>query len=163
MALLFYLFALVVAFSAVMVIIRRNPVSSILYLMLVMFSLAGLYVLLGARFIAALQVTVYAGAIMVLFLFVVMLLNLDKPDGVERKRAVTRLIGFLVAGLLLFLSALLVRSNSIQSSGMDFRPMGTAQAVGKTLFTDYLLPLGIVPVLLLAAVLGAVVLTNKKL
>ena len=154
--------------TAILVIVQRNPVASAIFLILTLFALAGIYLLLHAEFIAAIQVLVYAGAIMVLFLFVIMLLNLEKE-----KRIVTRNRLLKGAGILLSL-ALLVQIGAIfqkvllEGTKGSFSPekvasLGNTQVIAQLLFTDFLLPFEITSVLLLVAIIGAIVLVKKEI
>ncbi len=166
-SIVFILLALVTFFSALMVITRKNPVTSILYLILTFFCFAGFYVLLGAQFLAAVQIIVYAGAVMVLFLFVVMMLNLRTPEENEGKSVVWKSLGFIVGiGLGLVLLSYLASEPGpafppLSNSPEEFA-MGRADFLGKSLFTEFVLPFEVAGVLLLAAVLGAVALAKKK-
>jgi NADH-quinone oxidoreductase subunit J len=161
---LFYIFAfltLVFGFLVIANPFSRNPVTSAMFLVLTIVSLAGLFVLLHAFFLAAVQVLVYAGAVMVLFLFVIMLLDLKA----EERRRVTLLsvIGGLVsvgAVLAIFLSSL--RQTLLAASQSPTLEGGTVR-LGKLLFTQYLLPFEIVSVLLLVAMVGVVLLSKKDL
>src|SRR5437763_720681 len=161
---LFLAFAAIAVVCAINVVIQTHPISSALSLIGVMGSLAVLYLLLGAEFIAMAQVIVYAGAIMVLFIFVIMLLN----AGAESKRGqslfahllgVPVLVAFL--GLVCyFVLRMFPNAPLVQFGGFTG---GSAQAVGKSLFTEYLLPFEVTSVLILNAILGAVVLARKEL
>jgi NADH-quinone oxidoreductase subunit J len=165
---LFVLLAVFAVVTAILVIVQRNPVASAIFLILTFFSLAGIYLLLHAEFIAAIQVLVYAGAIMVLFLFVIMLLNLEKE-----KRIVTRNRLLKGAGVLLGL-ALLVQIGTVfqkvllEGTKGSFPPekvasLGNTQVVAQLLFTDFLLPFEITSVLLLVAIIGAIMLAKKEI
>jgi NADH-quinone oxidoreductase subunit J len=166
----FYLFGLIALASAVAFVTRKSPVSAALWLVVTMFSLAVLYVLLGAHFIGAIQVLVYAGAIMVVFLFVVMLLNLGQPGQVADMRGKW---GRLLAGLLglAFLAQILALSKSRLPSPLVV-PEGTQEqlvqqrgavgAVAGPLFTEYLLAFELTSILLLVAIVGAVVLAKRR-
>ncbi len=180
----FYLLAVFAVVSAVLCITQRNPVPSALWLVSTMFALAGIYVLLNAQFIAAMQVLVYAGAVMVLFMFVIMLLNLGKDEAGDVKKGPTRLVAALlgsalVAAFLGFrttsvagLAARLTETagagspltagggGPVQSAASFSNPIG---AVAKPMFETYLVPFEITSVLLLAAAVGAVVLAKRKL
>src|SRR5665647_465405 len=161
---LFLIFAVVAVVCAINVVVQTHPISSALSLVGVMGSLAVLYLLLGAEFIAAAQVIVYAGAIMVLFVFVIMLLN----AGAETRRGRSFLVQLLGVPLLIALLGLLVyfvdrmfpKAAPVVFGG--FRG-GTALEVGRALFTRYLLPFEATSVLILIAILGAVVLGRKEL
>ena len=161
---LFLAFAAIAVICAVNVVVQTHPISSALSLIGVMGSLAVLYLLLGAEFIAMAQVIVYAGAIMVLFVFVIMLLN----AGAEAKRGrslVAQLLGipafFSLLALLSFaLLKLFPDAPRVRFGGFTG---GTARDVGRALFTDYLLPFEVTSVLILIAILGATVLARKEL
>lgn len=158
---LFILFGAVAVGGSLMVVTRRHPMASALYLILTLFAVAALFVLRQAHFLAAIQVIVYAGAVVVLFIFVIMLINVpEKKLPVERVTGM-RLLGIIGAGLLILESAVLVRRHAMPpGSAVD---AGSVQAVGRALFTDYLLAFEITSVLLLAAVIGAMALAKKKL
>ena len=162
---MFALLSIVALFGAIMVITRRNPVFSILWLVLTFFSFAGLYVLLGANFLAAIQIVVYAGAIMVLFLFVVMMLNLREPEKLEERKPIWVGLGVVVGlGLGLVLMAYLVRGGVelMADPSAQSYVLGSSKWLGKELFTNYVLAVEIAGVLLLAAVIGAVALAKKN-
>jgi NADH-quinone oxidoreductase subunit J len=162
---LFYLFAALTVGCALMVVANpfsRNPVTSAMFLVLTIISMAGLFVLLHAFFLGAVQILVYAGAVMVLFLFVIMLLDLKE----EERRKVKRL--GLFAGLasigailgLLMLSLLAARPGAnLPASTSE----GSTADLGRLLFTGYLLPFEVVSVLLLVAMVGVVLLSKKEL
>jgi NADH-quinone oxidoreductase subunit J len=163
---LFYTFAfLTLAFGFLVIAnpFSRNPVTSAMFLVLTIVSLAGLFVLLHAYFLAAVQVLVYAGAVMVLFLFVIMLLDL-KAEERRKIRKLGVVGGMISAGAILaiFLSSLLrpeARLGAVQSPAVE----GGTVALAKLLFTQYLLPFEIVSVLLLVAMVGVVLLSKKDL
>jgi len=165
---LFLVFAGIAVVAAINVVVQRHPISSAVSLIAVMGSLAVFYLLLGAEFIAAAQVIVYAGAVMVLFVFVIMLLNAGGETKAGRSfvaslLGVPVLVALLVAllALLAFFSARLYpRDTEVHFGG--FRG-GTAQAVGRALFTTYLLPFEITSILILIAIVGAIVLARKEL
>ena len=165
----FWTFAGLAMLSAVLCISRRSPVASALWLVVTMFSLAVLFVLLDAQFIAVLQILVYAGAVMVLFLFVVMLLNLGRGAGQDRKGAVGLTIGVMLAAIL-FVQLKFLRQAAppqlIQVPGAMAQLQqqhGMVGSVAGPLYDAYLVPFEITSVLLLAAVVGAVVLAKRKL
>jgi len=161
---LFLTFAIVAVACAVNLVLQRHPISSAISLIGVMGSLAVLYLLLGAEFIAAVQVIVYAGAIMVLFVFVIMLLNMEAEQPTGRS-LVARYIGIPCLFLFLGLMALLVRAMAPASQRVSFGTFaeGTAGNVGRILFTDYLLPFEVTSVLILVAIVGAIVLAYKEI
>jgi NADH-quinone oxidoreductase subunit J len=161
---LFVVFALVAVAAAVNLVVQRHPISSALSLIAVMGSLAVLYLLLGAEFLAAAQIVVYAGAVMVLFVFVIMLLN----AGEEQPSAKSWFAQVAGAPLLLAFIALmgyLILDFLPRLRRVDFGSWagGTARAVGNALFKDYLLPFEVTSVLVLIAILGAVVLARKEI
>ena len=161
---LFLIFAIIAVVCGINVVVQTHPISSALSLIGVMGSLAVLYLLLGAEFIAMAQIIVYAGAIMVLFIFVIMLLN----AGAEAKRGrslMAQLLGMplLVAFLALvsyFIQRLYPSTTLVQFGAFKG---GTAQNVGRALFTQYLLPFEVTSILILIAILGAIVLARKEL
>jgi NADH-quinone oxidoreductase subunit J len=161
---LFYTFAfltLVFGFLVIANPFSRNPVTSAMFLVLTIISLAGLFVLLHAFFLAAVQVLVYAGAVMVLFLFVIMMLDLKAEE--RRKIKTFGIVGGLIsvgAILTIFLSSLL---NASLGAAESPRLEGGTVSLGKLLFTQYLLPFEIVSVLLLVAIVGVVLLSKKDL
>ncbi|MGD0200296.1 MAG: NADH-quinone oxidoreductase subunit J [Bryobacteraceae bacterium] len=161
---LFLLFAAVAVVCAINVVVQRHPVSSALALIGVMAALAVEYLLLGAQFIFAAQVIVYAGAIMVLFIFVIMLLN----AGAERRThgsVIARLFGGPLLALLLGIIGSVVYVTFRRGPAVKFGAFtgGTAEHVGRAVFTTYLWPFEITSVLVLIAIVGAVVLAYKEL
>lgn len=176
---LFYLFSVSAVVSGLFVVTRRNPVASVLFLVVTFFSLSGLFVLLDAHFIAAVQVIVYAGAIMVLFLFVVMLLNLGHFEGEETdfRGALSR---FGAATISVTLLALLARavleleelggqgvvaeslSGAPDPVGAALEARGPVGAVAGPLFDEYLIPFELTSLLLLVAIVGAIVLARRS-
>jgi NADH-quinone oxidoreductase subunit J len=180
----FYMLAGFAAVSALLCITQRNVIASAMWLVSTMFSLSGIYVLLNAQFIAAIQVLVYAGAVMVLFLFVIMLLNVGR-GGNDLRGAPVRLVAVLVGGALLGQLLLLGRvtpggmavlrgAESGAGGPMAAFPagqlaltapaaQGVVGAIAEPLFRQYLVPFEITSILLLAAAVGAVVLAKRKL
>jgi NADH-quinone oxidoreductase subunit J len=157
---LFIIVALAAAASALMVIVGKNSVYSTLFLVTTFFCLAVLYVMLGAPFIAALQVIVYAGAIMVLFLFVVMLLNLREAQSWDVTSLMRRGMGFLIAAGLLLIAIATFRGMS--GSAAPSNDIGSVDSIGSALFSAYLLPFEIVSVLLLIAIVGVVSILKRE-
>jgi len=151
--LIFYPIALITIVASIRVVMSRNAVHSALWLVLVFFCFGGFYVLLRAEFVAAVQVIVYAGAIMVLFLFVIMLLRVDRILGIAFLAGIgmTVLVNLLPGKL---------GERSLELIAADAG--GNTQAVAEALFTDYLLPFEVTSVLLLAAIVGAVVLAKRR-
>ncbi len=163
---LFFVFAIATLLSAGLVIFARNPINSAMSLVATFFFLAGLYVLLWAHTIAALQVLVYAGAIMVLFLFVIMLLNLTEVELGAQKLTLSRIVGGLAAlGLFAALAVAIARmpelSPTLDAAGMA--SFGTLRAVGADLYTRWLFPFEAVSLLLLVSMVGAVVVAKSRI
>ena len=157
---LFYVFAGLAVAGAVNLILQRHPIHSALSLILVMGSLAVLYLLLGAEFIAAIQVIVYAGAIMVLFVFVIMLLNAGEEETTNLSR-MARTVGLPVAALLLVEMTYFLYLWSPQMGVQSDRFVGRTRAVAELLFKNFVLPFELTSVLILIATLGAIVLAKK--
>lgn len=159
---LFIILGFFAVLSALMVVFSKNPVHSVLYLVITFFAITGEYVLLNAQFLAVVNVIVYAGAIMVLFLFVIMLLNLNKET--EPHKALWMKFGAAVTGgllLLVLVSALKVADNQILHPFAN--NMGYVQNLGVVLFQKFLLPFEVSAILFLAAMVGAVMLSKKDI
>lgn len=157
----FFFLSFVAILSALMVVFSRNAVYSVLYLIITFFALAGHYVLLQAEFLAAVHVIVYAGAIMVLFLYVIMLLNLNK-DSEPRRGMLSKVAAIVAAGLMMIiLVGALKGSVMMDASTASRADLGTVKSLGKVLFTEFLLPFEITSLLLLSAMVGAVMLGKK--
>lgn len=162
----FYFLAAVTVVSAILMLLQRNPVNSALYLILNFFCLGGLYLTLNAQFIAIVHIVVYAGAIMVLFLFVIMLLSLGDDKKLREHLGLRMYLGIAFsAGLLIELLYILGFSstNNYTQQSSAAVEMGTVEYIGKVLFTKFLFPFEITSFLLLAAIVGAVLLAKKKL
>ncbi len=156
--------AAVAAVSGVLVVIQRHAVYSVLFLIITMGALAGLYILLEAHFVWAVQVLVYAGAIMVLFLFVVMLLNLPREDVPWRADDFRRiLVGVALAVVLVgeLILALLFQAAEQAPVAPTSPGFGTTETIGRLLFTEFLFPFEVTSVILLIAIVGAMVLAKK--
>lgn len=160
---LFYLFGLIAVASAAIFVTRRNAVAAALWLVNTMFCLAALYIMMDAQFVGAIQVLVYAGAIMVVFLFVVMLLNLGLPPSVADIKGKGARIVALLAGLVM-LSEVMVLARQKLPAELAWLPRGTniTTPISDSLFRAYLLPFEITSVLLLVAIIGAVVLAKRQ-
>jgi NADH-quinone oxidoreductase subunit J len=162
---LFTLFAIGAIASAIFTITRRNPVSAAMSLVGHFFMLTGLYLTLSAEFVAAVQVLVYAGAIMVLVIFVIMLLNLGNEEQlterVNMRKTFGTLLGALLAAQIIFM--LTSRPTGINELSKNAATIGTTESIGQTLFTSYLFPFEAVSLLLLAALIGAVILAKRQL
>ena len=160
---LFYFLSFVAVLSALMVVFSKNPVYSVLYLIITFFAIACHYVLMKAEFLAVVHLIVYAGAIMVLFLYVIMLLNLNK-DTEPHKSSILKFAATICAGLLLIVlvgslkgAELLIKAQPAGDSAI-----GSVKNLGKVLFTDFLLPFEIASILLLAAMVGVVMLAKAE-
>src|SRR5699024_10148598 len=151
---IFILLAVLAVSSALAMVISRNTVNSALFLVLNMVALSGVYLILQAQFLAVIQILVYAGAIMVLFLFVIMLLNLDEEKSLFNKVRAKYFIAFILGVVVLsqILYSLGSVSNLLPQISPDMAYVGTVEAVGEVLFTKYLLPFEITAILLTAAV-----------
>ena len=149
--------------SALMVVLAKNPIHSVLYLVFTFFCISGHYVLLNAQFLMAVNIIVYAGAIMVLFLFVIMMFDLRKNQP-ESKSNLTKLAGSVVAGSLLVVLIALVRQNNMvppRSEGFVSQT-GMVETLGKVLYSEYLLPFELVSILFFVAMVGAVLLGKRE-
>ncbi len=158
---LFIVFGAISVGGAIMVVTRRHPMASALYLILTLFAVAALFVLRQAHFLAAIQVIVYAGAVVVLFIFVIMLINVPENRLPVERLAGLRFLGVFAVGLLILESA--VVSRRFVLPGTPAADSGSIEAVGRALFTDYLLAFELTSVLLLAAVVGAIALAKRKI
>jgi NADH-quinone oxidoreductase subunit J len=161
--LLFWFLSVVAIFSALMVITNKNPVYSVLWLIATFFAISGHYILLNAQFLAIVNIIVYAGAIMVLFLFVIMLMNLNKETEPQKNRWL-KMAGAVAGGcLLLVLVAALKDSELKDTKTMAiWGNVGLIKNLGKELFTTYVVPFEISSVLFLSAMVGAVVIGKKE-
>ena len=162
----FIIVALVAIISCILVVTCRNPVNSALSLVMAFFCLATFYVMLDAPFMAAIQVIVYAGAIMVLILFVIMLLNMRTETSQRSRHAVA--IGSIIGVLSLFELLYFLSGKNFSGTKGDLtreiiERVGHTELIGKSMFTDFLLPFEITSILLLIAIVGAVVLAKKKI
>ena len=162
---LFYVFAVTAIAAAVFAISRKNAVSSALWLVLMFFGLAGTYVLLEAYFVAVIQILVYAGAIMVLFLFVIMLIDLRKEELDEKAPPRFKPLGLLASAAFLAFAVYLVWSAPAEAfrAAEGGGPDGSAGSIGYWLFNRWLLAFEVTSFLLLAGILGAVILTKRRL
>ena len=162
---LFFIFAAMAIVSAMNVILNRNPIYSAVSLVITLFSLAGIFLLLEAYFLAVVQIIIYAGAIMVLFLFVIMLLNPDKEAKFLSLRNPRILIIALLSTVFIGMIIALVTGsvNYIGETAGSVGDLGTTKNIGLSLFTKYLLPFEIASLLLLVALVGAVLMTKRNL
>ena len=160
---IFYFLAAITLATAFLTIYSRNPIHSAIYLVLCFFSIAGHYLLFNAQFLALVHIIVYSGAIMVLFLFTIMLMNLNKEDEVHKPR-ITR-IGALVVFLIMSIVFITIFINSktimtgYDTSGKDFQSI---KVLGKVLLNEYMFPFEFISILLLVAMIGTVLLTKKE-
>ncbi len=164
---LFYILAVVAVVAAISVISQRSPMSSVISLVVCFFALAVLYLLLNAHFVAALQVIVYAGAIMVLFLFVIMMLNLRGPEPPHSFHGLHKLAaGALVLCLICLVVFGLVNRAVLGEAGQATEEVvaaaGNTEMLADLLFQKYLLPFEAVSILLLAAIVGAIVMASRR-
>ena len=157
---LFWILAIVALFSAVMVITSKNPVYSVLWLIVTFFTISGHYILLNAQFLAVVNIIVYAGAIMVLFLFVIMLMNLNKETEPQKNKWL-KLAGAVAGGCLLLVLVAALRNTEEQMTQLAEGDIGLIQNLGKVLFSKYVVPFEISSVLFLSAMVGAVVIGKK--
>jgi NADH-quinone oxidoreductase subunit J len=158
---IFYFLCILAMYSAFMVVISRKPIHTVLYLTLTMFCIGGHYVLLNAQFLAVVHIIVYAGAIMVLFLFTVMLLNLNN-EGEFRKPALVQIAAMIAGGILLVtLVAVLKQTDIVMTADPTLTQIGLVKNLAKVLYHDYLLPFEVSSLLFLSAMVGAVLLGKK--
>ena len=166
----FYLFGLIAIASSIAFVTRKSPVAAALWLVNTMFSLAALYAMLDAHFIAAIQVLVYAGAIMVVFLFVVMLLNLGHPSEIADARGKWGKLAAALLGIALLAQVMALAGKRLPepfTPGGDFDPdmvreLGAVGSVAQPLFNEYLLAFELTSILLLVAIVGAVVIGRRR-
>ena len=161
---LFYLVSGVALLSAGYFVFAKNPLYAILSLIVTFFSIAALYILLNAQFLGIVQIIVYAGAIMVLFLYILMMLNLNKADE-SKKQNINKFIGIFAAGIL-FIGILGaykgLSGNYVAEAGVD-TTVGLTKNLGKLLFNEYVLPFEIASVLIFSGIVGAVLIGKKDL
>jgi NADH-quinone oxidoreductase subunit J len=157
-----YFFGVLSLFLGIMVITRRNAIHSAVYLVFCILSIAGLYFLLHAEFLGTIQIIVYAGGIMVIYVFTILLIKLEVVKGLRRKREIKFLTSLIFIALSLEIIYLLVREK-IPPSPKGLPPAkGTVQAVGSLLLRDYLIPFEVASLLLLVAMIGAIMLSRRK-
>jgi len=161
---LFIGFAVLLVASSLMMILHRNPVTSALFLVVAFCSLAGIYLLLHAEFLGMVQIIVYAGAIMVLFLFVIMYLNLGQDVETGMQIAVRRGLGWVIGAVVLVFGALLVSRKWLIGPEVEHAAstIGNTQAIGQQLYTRYLFPFEVTSMVLLVAIIGAVVIAKGR-
>ena len=165
---LFWILAVVSVVASIMMVVTRNPVRSALFLVVTFLCVAVYYITLAAQFIAAVQIIVYAGAIMVLFLFVIMLLNLGAPQGL-RERGTLQTWVAAALGLIFFIALIgshtLVALPTAPAPPATYQPLGTVQGIGLNLFSPdqpWLFPFEITSILLLVAIVGAIIMAKRR-
>jgi NADH-quinone oxidoreductase subunit J len=160
---MFGVLSLIAILSAVLVIFSKNPVYSVLYLIVTFFAIAGHYILLNAQFLAVVHIIVYAGAIMVLFLFVIMMLNLNKETETH-KPAWIQIAAVIAGGIMMVtLVGALKGADTLTLKQPNDVSIGLVNNLGKVLFTDFLVPFELSAILFLAAMVGAVMLGKKNI
>ncbi|HEX4875717.1 MAG TPA: NADH-quinone oxidoreductase subunit J [Chitinophagaceae bacterium] len=159
---LFWFLSVMAIFSGLMMITSKNPVHSVLWLIVTFFAISGHYILLNAQFLAIVNIIVYAGAIMVLFLFVIMLMNLNKETEPQKNRWL-KLAGAVAGGCLLLVMVAALKDSDIkqQQALVKEGNIGLIQTLGKELFSTYVVPFEISSILFLSAMVGAVVIGKK--
>ena len=157
---LFWILSGIALISALLVVTSKHPVYSVLALIVTFFCISGHYILLNAQFLAVVNIIVYAGAIMVLFLFVIMLMNLNK-DTEPQKNKWLKLAGAVTGGTLLLVMVAALKSTEQRMTELGTGDIGLIQNLGKVLFTDYVVPFEIASILFLSAMVGAVVIGKK--
>lgn len=160
----FWILSALAILSALMVLVSKNPIYSVLWLIIVFFCISGHYILLNAQFLAIVNIIVYAGAIMVLFLFVIMLMNLNK-DNEPQKDWVKKGIGVISGGsLLLILTSLVKQAPEIKQKTalLNTGNIGLIKNLGRVLFNEYVIPFELSSILFLSAMVGAVVIGKKE-
>jgi NADH-quinone oxidoreductase subunit J len=159
---IFYLLSIMALYSAVMVLLSKKPIHSVLYLTLTFFAIAGHYVMLNAQFLAVVHIIVYAGAIMVLFLFTVMLLNLNKDER-SPKPLWVKAAAILSGGMLMIVLIAIFRGYDIAlARDPSLTQIGLVQNLGRVLFDEYLVPFELSSILFLTAMVGAVMLGKRE-
>jgi NADH-quinone oxidoreductase subunit J len=160
---LFYFLSALTLGSAMAVVISRNPVHSVLWLIVTFFAISGHYILLNAQFLGVVNMIVYAGAIMVLFLFVIMLMNLNAETEPQKNKWM-KLAGVVAGGCLLLVMIAALKEAEVKGSATELTTghIGLINNLGKALFTDYVVPFEISSVLFLSAMVGTVVIGKKE-
>ncbi len=148
--------------SAIMVVVSRNPVHSVLWLIVTFFAISGHYILMNAQFLGIVNLIVYAGAIMVLFLFVIMLMNLNAESEPQKSRWM-KLAGIVSGGSLLLVLVAALKDAEVkgQITQLNTGEIGLIEVLGRSLFTDYVVPFEISSILFLSAMVGAVVIGRR--
>lgn len=160
---LFYFLSALALGSAMMVVISRNPVHSVLWLIVTFFAISGHYILMNAQFIGIVNLIVYAGAIMVLFLFVIMLMNLNSHAEPQKSRLM-KFAGIISGGTLLLVMVAALRNAEIRGKEVQMSEgeIGIIENLGRSLFTDFVVPFEVSSILFLSAMVGAVLIGKKS-
>jgi NADH-quinone oxidoreductase subunit J len=158
----FYFLSFLAILTALMVVISKNPVHSVLYLVITFFAIAGHYILLNAQFLAAVHIIVYAGAIMVLFLYVIMMLNLN-AEVEPHKSTLLKVSATIAGGLLMIIMVGALRNASGDAALPHANDIGLVKNLGLILFNDFALPFEVSSILFLSAMVGAVMLGKKEI
>jgi len=163
----FAYFAIAMTVLSLLVVTRRNPVHSVFWMLVLFIHIAALYLFLNAEFLAAIQIIIYAGAILVLFLFVIMLLNLKQEETVKKYQAQWPFGAGIAIIFAIFLSMIVAKITVLPALGAysieAIKAEGSMMTIGKVLYTKYLLPFEIASLILLVAIIGAVVLAKKRI
>jgi NADH-quinone oxidoreductase subunit J len=161
----FFYFAAIIVSTSVLVVALRNPIYSALSLLIMFFHVAGLYVTLHAEFLAAVQVIVYAGAILVLYLFVVMLLNIRREDRYHAQLPAAMLLGIMLLTELVLLAVQRgwAQGNDSGPGGASAVGLGNTQMIGEVLYSTYLFPFEVASLILLVAMIGAIILAKRDI
>ncbi len=159
---LFWALSAIAVLCALMVVVVKNPIHSALYLILTFFAIAGHYFLLNAHFLAAVHIIVYAGAIMVLFLYIIMMVNLQEAQ-MDKKRNLFKLVSAIAAGLMMLVLTVAGKQADLTTVTNPATEIGTVESLGTVLFNEFLLPFEISALLFLSAMVGAVLLSKKQL
>src|SRR5215210_4430409 len=158
---LFWVLSVMALLGAINVVISKNPVFSVLWLIITFFTISGHYILLNAQFLAIVNLIVYAGAIMVLFLFVIMLMNLSR-DTEPQKSKWLKLAGAVAGGCLLLVLVAALRNTETRMTELGSGNIGLIQNLGNVLFKEYVVPFEIASILFLSAMIGAVVIGKRE-
>lgn len=157
----FYFLSVLAVVFATMVVVSKNPIHSVLYLILTFFAIAGHYILLNAQFLAIVHIVVYAGAIMVLFLFVLMLMNLNKENE-SGKSTQAKIAAAISAGLLLLVSTAVISNiDSLPHANEKNNSIGLIESLGTVLYNEFMLPFEVSALLFLVAMVGAVMIGKR--
>jgi NADH-quinone oxidoreductase subunit J len=160
--LLFYILSATAIFCSLMMVYQKNPMYSVLNLLVTFFSIAGLYLMLDAQFLAIVHIIVYAGAIMVLFIYVIMFLNLSGPLALINPKSIRILAAFTGLMFLFVLLASLIKSQFVATNQSGLDTIGDAKTLGKFLFNEFLIPFELTSALFLSAMIGVMIFNKKE-